>query len=101
MAEKIDFNSAFGTWKNSTTQQQITIKAYNPGDSKLPMAEIFQMKDDSGTDINNDVIASTYDPYIMGNIMNIYPFEISILHRDRITLTHKLSGETKEYIRVK
>ncbi len=99
MEDKIDFKVAIGTWNAEATMEQIIIKSYNPGKTDLPMAEIQRVIDDEGKETNGQIIASTHDPYVMGNVMTIYPFGVMILGQNRILLFHKETGEERTYKR--
>jgi hypothetical protein len=99
MKEKIDFSLAIGTWNAEKTKEQIAIKAYDTGVTNLPMAEVYRVLDDEGKEVDNQIIASTHDPYIMGNVMTIYPFGLMILGQNRILLFHKETGEERTYKR--
>lgn len=99
METKIDFKLAVGIWNASEDKEQIQINAYKTNGLDIPMADIEMILNNEGNEAGRKIIASTHDTYIMGDKMNLHPFWVQILGRDRIALTNKETGSFREYIR--
>jgi hypothetical protein len=94
-----DFSLAQGFWDAENTKEQILIRFFNTNGTDHPIAEILRIKNKDGDSVENDVVASTLDPYVMGDTMNLHPFDLNLIGQDKLVLTHKDTGEMQVYKR--
>jgi len=101
MEKEINFRVAIGYWKASLDEEQIKIEFFSHSDNdELPLAEITQLKDENGKEVNNIIASSNKCDIGMGSCMNLYPYDLAIIGQNNISLRHKNTGMVKAYRRI-